>query len=329
MGNCFRKKQSTNKHSSEIAPSSSSFDNLSTKKPLVYLHGDSSNSATHYLRFALQYKPIILRFIPTDTTSFTLRFDSAAGEAVSGSAETLIRFVELKFPVPAIVRSERTAFEEVVLRMVELQHRSVMWHMERVARWGKDMATRGGREVFDPKVGTPRMEVVKLGKSYGNLLEVLLEHAQMEERILFPLLDAADPGMCRCVNEEHARDLPIMNGIKEDIKSIGVMVTGTSTHQEALCSLSARLNTLLDNCRDHFNEEEINLFPLLEAAELTEEKLRKTVERCIDVMQRTHSHFFSFFIQGLLPHEAIQYLDLMMTCVNKERVSSMLHLLVE
>ncbi|XP_074312398.1 uncharacterized protein LOC141647925 [Silene latifolia] len=329
MGNCFRKKQST----SEIAPSSS-FQNFSTKKPLVYLHGDSSNSVSHYLRFALHYKPITLRFIHSETSSFTLRFESPASEAVSGSAETVIRFVESKFPQPAILRSEtRTAFEieevVVVRRMVELQHRSLTWHLERVTRWGKDMTTRGGREVVDPKVGTPRMEVVKLGKSYGKLLEVLLEHAQMEERILFPLLDAADPGMCRCVTEEHARDLPIMNGIKEDIKSIGVMLTGTSTHKEALCSLSARFNTLQDNCRDHFNEEERNLFPLLEAAELTEWKQRKTVEGCIDVMQGTHSHFFSFFIQGLLPHEAIEYLDLMMTCINKERVSSMLHLLVD
>lgn len=50
-------------------------------------------------------------------------------------------------------------------------------------------------------------------------------------------------GVCRVVNEEHARDLPIMNGIKEDIKSVGVNL-GKSTHKEAFHSLSTRLKTL-------------------------------------------------------------------------------------
>lgn len=45
-------------------------------------------------------------------------------------------------------------------------------------------------------------------------------------------------------NEEHARDLPIINGIKEDIKSMVVMEAGTPFHQEALLNLSLRLKTL-------------------------------------------------------------------------------------
>lgn len=45
-------------------------------------------------------------------------------------------------------------------------------------------------------------------------------------------------------NEEHARDLPIMNGIKEDIKSIGVLDSGSPAYQEALLSLSTRLSSL-------------------------------------------------------------------------------------
>lgn len=213
--------------------------------------------------------------------------------------------------------------------MAVLQHTSMRWHLERVVRWGLDLATRGGMGVVDPSVGTPKMEVSKLGKSYGKLLEMLLEHAQMEERVLFPVLQASDPGICRCVNEEHARDLPVMNGIKEDIKSAGALNAGTSTHREALCSLSCRLQTLQKNCNQHFDEEERNLFPLMEAADLTQEQQRKIVQQCISVMQGTHSHQFHFFIEGLLPHEAMEYLDLVMSCIDKETTASMLRVLVE
>lgn len=52
-------------------------------------------------------------------------------------------------------------------------------------------------------------------------------------------------GLCKAVNEEHAKHLPIMNGIKEDIKSIGVLDSGTLIYQEALYNLSTRLKSLL------------------------------------------------------------------------------------
>ena len=51
-------------------------------------------------------------------------------------------------------------------------------------------------------------------------------------------------GLCKAANQEHARDLPIMNGIKEDIKSIGVLDSGSPVYQEALFSLSTRLKSL-------------------------------------------------------------------------------------
>lgn len=52
-------------------------------------------------------------------------------------------------------------------------------------------------------------------------------------------------GLSKGANEEHARDLPIMNGIKEDIKSIGVLDAGSLDYQEAMSNLSSRLNILL------------------------------------------------------------------------------------
>lgn len=49
-------------------------------------------------------------------------------------------------------------------------------------------------------------------------------------------------GMCKSANEEHGRELPMMNGIKEDIKSIGVLDSGICS--EALFSLASRFKSL-------------------------------------------------------------------------------------
>lgn len=57
--------------------------------------------------------------------------------------------------------------------------------------------------------------------------------------------DDDDAGICKAANEEHARHLPIMNGIKEDIKSIGVLDNGSPAYQEAFSNLSKRLKSLL------------------------------------------------------------------------------------
>lgn len=80
-----------------------------------------------------------------------------------------------------------------------LQHKSMVWHVDRMVRWSEDLGSRGGKKKgvvgVDPTVGTPRMEVRKFGRSYSHLLEMMLEHAQMEERILFPILDVDDPGI--------------------------------------------------------------------------------------------------------------------------------------
>lgn len=327
------------KNPSEIAPA----DQFSAHRkpsppsqpppPEVRLCGDPANPATYYVRFGLQYKPLSLRFFPSQMplSLFTLRFED--DDPVSGSAETVLQYVESKLPKPPLLMREKKEWDDTpsfpVVRMAELQHRSMMWHLERVARWGQDLATRGGAVAVDPSMGTPRMELRKFGKSYGKLLEVLLEHAQMEERVIFPIFNAADRGLCTSVNEEHARDLPIMNGIKEAIKSIGVLDAGTPNHREALYNLSARLEKLQENCKEHFDEEEKNLFPLMEAADLTMDQQRKAMEQSIDVMQATHSHLFRFFMEGLLPHEALEYTDLLINCMDKEKAISKLRILVD
>ncbi|XAR53513.1 hypothetical protein NMG60_11022101 [Bertholletia excelsa] len=322
MGNCFG---TLKKSAAGIAPS-----DYIKGLPVVRLHGPTTGIVTSYIRFALLHKPVSVQFIPTETNCETpvLRCGS---DTISGSRETLLQYVETKFPEPPLVR--RCGWLEeatpLVVTATMLQHRSMMWHLERLVRWAEDLATRGGRARGDPAMGSPRMEVKKFGRSYSQLLELMLEHAQMEERIVFPILEKADRGLSRAANEEHARDLPIMNGIKEDIKSIGVLDSGSLAHHEALCNLSKRLKTLKDHCKEHFEEEEKGLLPLLEGAELSREQQEKVLEQCWDSMQGTHSHLFHFFIDGLIPQDAMHYLDLIIPSSNEDRVASMLRMIVQ
>ena len=67
----------------------------------------------------------------------------------------------------------------------------------------------------------------------------------------------------------------------------------------------------------------------MEAAELDEQQQRKIFEQYINVMQGTHSHLIRFFIEGLLPHEAMEYVDLVMICMDQETMASILCMLVE
>lgn len=67
----------------------------------------------------------------------------------------------------------------------------------------------------------------------------------------------------------------------------------------------------------------------MEAAELSREQQEKVLEQCLDVMQGTHSHLFRFFMEGLLPQDALHYLDMVIASSNNERVASMLRMIVE
>lgn len=85
-----------------------------------------------------------------------------------------------------------------------------------------------------------------------------------------------------------------------------------------------------EHCKEHFEEEERDLLPLMEAAaDMRKEQQERVLEQCLDVMEGTHSHLFRFFIDGLLPQDAMQYLDLITRCSDKERVASMLRMIVE
>ncbi|KAL9402856.1 hypothetical protein Peur_006705 [Populus x canadensis] len=318
MGNCncfTNSKQAM----AEIAP----YD-LIKSTTAVHLYGDPANSSTLYIHFALLYKTRALQFTPTDDPQPVVQIGS---ETISGTREMMVPFIDVKLPQPPLVvpvEEEGCETAALVVKMAAMQHRSVVWHLERMVRWSEDLVTRGGRRNGDPAMGSERMEVKKFQKSYTQLLEVMVEHAQMEERVVFPLLETAERGLCKAANEEHGRDLPIMNGIKEDIKSIVVLDTGSHDYREALRNLSSRLRSLLEHSKEHFQEEERDVLPLMEAMELSKEQQLRVLEQCFDVMQGTHSHLFSSFIHGLLPREAMQYLDLIISCKEEKLVAPML-----
>jgi hypothetical protein len=51
-------------------------------------------------------------------------------------------------------------------------------------------------------------------------------------------------GLSASALKDHARDLPVMNGIREDIKGIMALKQGSSDHVEALSEVVIRLHTL-------------------------------------------------------------------------------------
>ncbi|XP_047321854.1 uncharacterized protein LOC124925796 [Impatiens glandulifera] len=338
MGNCLEKPKVS---MAEITPSSDSYLDKSSSiiksslpTPIVKLYGSLEDTLTNYIRFALQYKPVNLQFVLTQPTRFGsempyIRFES---DTVWGSLETILEYVESKFPDPPLARKPGWIHETpppAIVTMGVMQHRSMTWHLDRMVRWAEDLAARGGKARGDPRMGSPRMEVRKFATSYSQLLELMLEHAQMEETVVFPVLERADRGLSKVANEEHAMHLPIMNGIKEDIKSIGVMDSGSPVFVEALVNLPSRLKKLQTICNAHFEEEERELFPLMEATELSRQQQERAVEESLKTMRGTHSNLFTFFMEGLSPRDAMHYLQLVHQIADKGWVATMFRSLVE
>lgn len=327
MGNCFETLDKSSP-SSEIVPS----DVFKPPPPAITLYGPSDCPITLYIRFALSYKPVSVQFIVSNMLSDML-LDSPVlefgSERVSGSPLTILGYLDAKFPAPAVGRRWSSTAAPEIVDAVVLQHKSVTWHVDRVVTWAEDLVKRRGIGRGDRKVGTTRMEVKKFGKRYGELLEVMLEHARMEERVVFPVLEKADRGLPKAANADHARDLPIMNGINEDIKAFGVLDSKNPVYLEALKNLATRLKTLQKHCHAHFQEEERKLLPLMEAVDLNKGQQEILLEQCFEVMHGTHSHLFRFFIEGLCPQDAMHYLDLVSRCCDRQKVSSMFSTILE
>ncbi|XP_020212285.1 uncharacterized protein LOC109796866 [Cajanus cajan] len=319
MGNCWTKSE---KLTAEIVPPRDG----AKVYPTVRLHGSPKSIVAAYIRFALLQKAVSTDFVPSEPDgAVTLQVGS---EVVSGSRDTLLRFIDARFPGPSLGKREDET-TPLLASLARVQHTAMLWHVDRMLRWAEDLTTRGGRKTVDPSVGTPRMEIRKFARSYSQLLELMMEHARMEETLLFPIFDNADRGLAKAAKEEHARDLPLMNGIREVIKSVGVLDSGSPDYQEALYSLSTRFKSLQGQCKQHFAEEEVELLPLMEALELSKEQEVSALEQCFEVMRETHGRLLKFLLEGLPPCDAMKYLDLISMCRDKEKVESMLQMIVK
>ncbi|XP_027366974.1 uncharacterized protein LOC113873170 [Abrus precatorius] len=349
MGNCLH---TSDKLTAEILPHDGA-----AVYPAVRLHGSPKSVLAVYTRFALLHNAVSSDTVSAARTPSAPPREAARGGGsmpeipvtlrlgsgvALGSSDALLRFIDSKFPglsapaeiAPAVMAAESgSAGEEetgsLVERVTRLQHKSMTWHVEKMVRWAEDLATRGGKKAVDPKVGTWKMEVVKFGRSYSQLLEIMMEHAQMEERVLFPIFDRADRGLSKAAKEEHARDLPLMNGIKEIIKSVEVLDSRSPNYRDTLYNLSTRLKSLQGQCEQHFMEEDLELLPIMEAVGLSKEQDESALEQCFVVMQVTHGRLLKFFLEGLTHHDAMKYLDLISMCRDKERMESMLRMVVE
>ena len=67
----------------------------------------------------------------------------------------------------------------------------------------------------------------------------------------------------------------------------------------------------------------------MEAVGLSKEEEEDALEHCFVVMQGTHGRLLKFLLEGLPPNDSMKYLDLISMCRDKERMESMLRVVVE
>jgi hypothetical protein len=174
---------------------------------VVRVYGSDGCPVAWRLRVSLLYKAAApLHFTPSEAAPLgrpVLRL-SAADREVCGTADELLRQVDARFEgKPRVAPPERpltgspsaaAAAAAEVAELVRLQHRSAERHLEGVAAKVVEMIKKGkksgkGRSVVEGA------EVRSLGKWYGDAMEVMLEHARMEETLIFPDIQRASfPG---------------------------------------------------------------------------------------------------------------------------------------
>lgn len=317
---------------------------------IVRVYGSDGCPVAWRLRVSLLYKAAApVHFTPSEAAPLgrpVLRL-SASEPELCGAADELLRHVDARFDgKPRVAPPERparaslaAAAAEEVAEMVRLQHRSAERHLEGVAAKLAEMVKKGGKKAGKGRNVVEGAEVRRLGKWYGDAMEVMLEHARMEERVLFPDIQRASfPGVCDKVQEQHGKHLPMMNGIKEDIKTLLTLELGSPLFHEVLVNLSIRLKALQDHTKEHFKEEEKDMLPRLEGVRRMQREEGSVSDKsnsgwaseAMGTMEMTHSKLFPFFMTGLMPQEAVQYLDLVCRCTSNTRhLVSMLRSLAE
>ncbi|KAH7433704.1 hypothetical protein KP509_07G082100 [Ceratopteris richardii] len=199
-----------------------------------------------------------------------------------------------------------------LVAMTLLQHHSILQHLEKLVVTTEELiaVSKQPCRAVDPVKGSLLMQIKRLSANYSQLLQFMLEHAQMEERVVFPPLEKAERGLTKTANEIHARDLPLMNGIKEDFKSVIALDNGSLGRREALLTVSHRLRDLKVHTIEHLREEETELLPLMTAAGVGTKQQVTLIGNCLEIMESTHTCLFPFMLSGLEPHQIHKYLNL-------------------
>ncbi|XP_002980645.2 uncharacterized protein LOC9656266 [Selaginella moellendorffii] len=208
-----------------------------------------------------------------------------------------------------------------------LQHLSIVRHLERlvdVSDGVRDFYHGQGKskqkKKSKPQVAQRGSTMIQVGiatklknaaRDYDRLLALMQEHAQMEEKVIFPALEKAERGVTKFANEDHARDFPMMNGVREDIKTVMVLEQGSFSHIEALSALADKLRTLKGSTVKHFLDEERELLPSLEVAGVDARKQELLMADGLSLMGASHSHLLPYLLSALLPHEIHQYMVLL------------------
>lgn len=81
--------------------------------------------------------------------------------------------------------------------MTVLQHRSILWHLERLVVLADALPVDKVAIEDSGRRGVAGKQMQMLWKMYGRLLDLMQEHAQMEERVIFPAIDSTEEGMVR------------------------------------------------------------------------------------------------------------------------------------
>lgn len=92
---------------------------------------------------------------------------------------------------------ERRAPPPLLILML-MQHRSILWHFERLVILMDELVLYIENDSPTNSLGAGRMaetNLRKLWKGYGRLVELMQEHAQMEERVIFPALEQYHEGI--------------------------------------------------------------------------------------------------------------------------------------
>ncbi|XP_047340861.1 uncharacterized protein LOC124944611 [Impatiens glandulifera] len=248
-------------------------------------------------------------------------------DLIGGNLEEVLAYVEGKFPLPELLpRSQLYDRKEgewkLIFKITSMHHTSIQFHLQSIITCTCELLMHVG-DHRQRRKAILSLKVTKLCLSFKSLIQILQEHATIEDSIIFPFLRSSDEELelPELLMQQHLSHVPLHYGIDTDIDSLQSMILGSTTYVQKLVGIFSRLQTLQNSLEEHFLEEEKVLNVLMESAEITCKKNHQrvlTVEECLKIMVQTHSNYFIFFLQGLSPRERLEYLDLILVLTDHD-----------